>query len=333
MEEKDSATGKRTEPLGDACYDCYSFWQAVYKSEYGDFQSFAQACRSDRKFNEGTEAAQAIHLEGSKPTFDSQEVLSEQSVALQIERRFVVLSESELRTALGASRLGKNVTKGLFSFTAPQEKDASKDEQLYAFAHPEAPYREAKLTISLGNRISGLALDRKDSCYESQGRHVAAQRLATQSFKGLTAAHLKDLPDFLHSQGVKTTARTPSKGQSSREPPLADDLDESGDGSGSDLGATEAPEHPRLVGPAAASATAYTSPGKFRPPVPPFTARRSGSQSAGSGVQRCARVAEVSMADNASAAGSRVSSGDGGGGDDDGDDSGGPTSDEGSEGT
>ena len=142
-------------PIGTACEACWTFWEAAYKSQYGEFQKFADAYNSKKDVADAIDKAEVVWKNQLEADFNLQTVFIERGHRLDIERQFLVVSESELRALFGVDRMKKSITKPLHSIQAPNEQDPSKLETLYCFEHPAAKYRTARLMVSMGGASAG----------------------------------------------------------------------------------------------------------------------------------------------------------------------------------
>lgn len=251
---------------GDVCEACYVFWRDSMSYEYTSVQSMVDACK-DKEVEQKVAAAYRVHSLQDPPTFAREAVVRSQSIQVEVQRSFRVLTESELRSVLGVPRLLKQHTKSLHSVRLACESDPSKTEVGYVFSDPVEPFRRLKLKSVASMASESQPMPSHSCAYESQGRHFMKSK--AKDFTGgaldLLSVRLASLTDFTgkFQERARASGLVGSAAQASRQEDGDDDDDEINyeDESGDD-GET-------VVGPAAAQV--QQSPARPLPPVPSFS--------------------------------------------------------------
>lgn len=221
------------------------------------------------------DCATKLHFGGSTPDFGAEVAVRTTAAELRVERSYIVLSDAELRAELSALRLLKGVVKSLHSITIPSEADPSNDERGWVFRDPSAPWRRAKLSVSLTAASSSSQLPLGGAAYVGEGRGFLRDGWKGHSGTalGLLGASLPTVTSFVKQQKNGWGAEA-SVAPASPRPDDDGDDDQHDDEHDDEHMETDDGES-EIVGIAAAEVasgakSSHASPGKPRPPVPPF---------------------------------------------------------------
>lgn len=196
-------------PMGSACLGCFTTWKEVFRHEFESLEVLVQAC-SNPQVAARVDQAYKVHKNVEPKTCNPERVDKTIGCTMTLERSFVVLSESELRIAIGAGRLLKAHTRQLHQVSVPSEANPAVDERVYVFRDPERPYRRAVLSTSLAASSSTELMPASSACFAGQSRHSlrASWQGDRQDVLSLLNARLGTIDDFLVEHG----SRVPSGG-------------------------------------------------------------------------------------------------------------------------
>lgn len=305
-------------PSGPGCHACYSHWEAHHQYEDGSstFESYCKRCDDDGDYKAKVERARDVALGQSSLDGPPEYCHEQASFELEVSRRFVVLSESELAQALGVPRVSKAVRDRLSSFSAPMASDPASTETLFAFKDPGHPHREARLVVRSGaSHGSSFMADGTTTWRGESGARVRtaiaakSNDLAIDSvLKKMANRGMKTLSEFVGSVKGGGNTTTPVKGKSRRSGSDsgsgADDDDDGDDDDESDNGCGDGGDDPPDHSPSDAMASGTKTPQsthKRRPPVLAFSSSASASAVASS--RKAPIVAQRSASKASSACG------------------------------
>lgn len=322
--------------IGGACLACRDHWRLHHQCEpgSGQWEQFCRRCDNDPEYRRKVEGSRAVAAGTKAKDFHEEFMQSGEEVALEVRRRFIVLSEAELAQKLGVPKLTKIVKDRLVPFLVQKIGDGSgvgENEPLYAFRDPDKPYRTADL-VTISRVQSGVQYLRPaDSCWQGEGKyHLGIEANATMAAAGAHAVMqkfgnraIRSVDEFADS--VKGPGNKKDKRNKRDTGDSADDSDDDGSDSEGDSDGDYGGEAPSAITRQAPQA----SPSKVLPPVPPFrqaspacgssAARGPGAQSsASSSALLLAPSAPSGRMSSARSATSRGSSADSGGSGDDG---------------
>lgn len=230
------------------------------------------------------EASRRVLLDPKSKRFAVEEVQCTQGFSLKVARQFQVLSERDLRLALGVPRLTKRHTDPLTSMSIPSEDDPTVMENIYFFNDPKAPHRTATLEQHIAGERIKHKMQAERHLWEDQSLPELLRLIQQDTQLGVCAdlvdrnrkGSLIDLRVYLARNGIASSSNPHGDG------PGGARHGHEGDGEGIQQdGASEGEsEGEGIVGPAAC--LLHSSPGaptdtpkKSRPLVPNFAASSS----------------------------------------------------------
>lgn len=296
-------------PIGDACKQCYEHWDTHFKCDGSSstWELHLERMQDSAEYKGVVDLARGISS-GVARHIPEEYVDSTTTVGVTIKRRFVVLNEAEVATAVGTAKLAKNLKRRLAAFALPKAPDSG-TEELFAFRDPEHPYRYAEMTVSEHALAGTRVLRPQDSAWTGEGRAqlngVVADMLESGGSNAVTTKlrnhGLRTVDEFIASA---KSAKQPVAAGSGVDAPLGDECES--DGSDSGDGAV-------VQGPAAGTfrKPLMASPDKpAKPPVPPFASPAQASQKAS--FFRVSSTSELSVASSSVAPRGSASSSAGG---------------------
>lgn len=274
---KTGANGvERKFPHGGACFDCYNLWQKALAWEFPSFADLAKAHADDPVVAAKVSKIGRIIKGQEQNVSDPESLCSLTAAEVSIERSYLVLNESELRTELGAQRLLRGQSRHLHTLQIPSESDPACIEEVFVFSNPAQPYRRAIVNVFVSSTAVRERMTTVQSFYEGQGRHALGNTWQSVG-AGATKLLNTKLPtlngfvaDYRKSSGGAAAA--PSGDASASGRAQARSTSKAGRGRSSDEGSGDDDsdnDEGGIVG-IAASAIDLQTPTKSRPPVPLF---------------------------------------------------------------
>ena len=126
-------------PCDQRCAECFDLWQRGFK--YLSWSSMVEKAEASELFRDAIAEARKA-MTGAKPMQGGAGVSSSTKVSLSIDRRFLVMSEKEMKKKAGLSRIPRPSLRNLPSITTPTA-DGSSTETLCAFLDPHEDCRVA----------------------------------------------------------------------------------------------------------------------------------------------------------------------------------------------
>lgn len=316
-------------PLGSACKACFQHWSEDFRAEASTFSEHARRFRSDQKYKKIVEDSKKSR-DGANRSWKPESVDHQLQHSLVVKRKYTVLNEDELRHVLRAPRLNKADTRHLSSVSLPRETplpseraskkqkaDPEKDfEVCYAFAYDHnSPHRTLEVSSSIHVNMHRSMLDSARNSFAGQGSNIYKSEASAIDSKArvgepmskLLTGYLAPLDDFTAKCGSKKKAKSGGGGDSNDESDGGEEHDGDDEGEEEEPCDAQPPKPRRTAGVIVPS----PSPGKRRPPVPPFSAVASARPSA-SAPSEPQRDNSRSMGSVASAVSDGSDGGDGG---------------------
>ncbi|CAK0905483.1 unnamed protein product [Prorocentrum cordatum] len=204
--------------MGNKCEECFSLWVDAFSHlEWGDLCELSQG---DEEIKQSVITARKVFNEHEPPPKPVQEVAERTEHTIESRRSYIVLTESDLRKALGARRITKAATSSLYTAEVPKE-DEDGWEMAYWFVNPMVPYRTVDVASRTGVSRDHFVMDRTKQLWPNQGPVMSTHRTQLMhNEKGIMNIITKDnmgylwkLEDFLQSRlGENTEGGTEGSG-------------------------------------------------------------------------------------------------------------------------
>ena len=214
--------------------------------------------------------------------FPDAEVLTSDSMEIEVSRSFTCMNEKEMRSASNSKRISKLALKGLPTIRA-QAEDGSGEEILYCFKDESRPFRTAKVKVTMGSSLQKYKMQQDTQYWSGQGAEtltMANNSLCVAS--GLGGLLDKDIGNHLYSweEFVEKKLVVEKKAGSSGVdgqilPPGCIDLEVPVD---DDAGGSENGDEDELVGAAASVAGGAARDSGMRPLAKALFASRAASR-------------------------------------------------------
>ena len=258
-------------PVGDQCFKCWDQWQRAFA--HLTWPRLCESLKTDESVMSSWRQAQETK-NGVTRTWPSTEVSENTRFVIEVEKSFKVLTDRELKKALGVQRLTKEMVKTIPCITVPTPSGTP--ETLWAFKDESSPWRRASVKMVVEDAQSVQQMSASNHLWEGQGDQMMKHVTEALSNKAaitelLEKDSLSSLESFLEKkQGPK--AKDNAAASSSRPTQVAENDEVHGD----QLDETE--EDPdledavALVGPAAgASIAALAAPASMAKAQPAKT--------------------------------------------------------------
>eukprot|EP00971_Amphidinium_carterae_P147819 2930043-Amphidinium_carterae.3 len=283
--------GGNRHPQGEQCKRCFLVWSQAFQ-QYS-WQELVES-KDKEPINKQLEKAFAVHAGEDDGNWDSSEIMKQTWVGLEIKRDVILLSERDMRRDSGLEPLPKKHLKSIPSFSVMKE-DGSGVETVYAFKDESSPYRRGCMKVMQGTSLNQWLLESDKVLFPSQAE------TSFPHFNGVVAATLGS-HDFLDKEG-RGNLHLSCWESFLQEKLLGDKEEEAGHGDGAEGMSNLLHEaEVKLIGPAAAAATAasatstFTPEGKAKKNSPGSLSRPASSHSLDVGDSACTDLAALETA-------------------------------------
>lgn len=162
-------------PVGDACSSCHEFWRQHFKTEHSDWDQHVKAVKSNQSYAAKLREA-GKSAEGQPKSFEAEQVSAESQRGFQVCRYGILVSQPEMRKALGVARLPKHI--GVPTMNIPAE-DGSGSEEVFVFQDPARPNRT--ITFVQHFMDSRVATKLDEGSHRWSGEAVSVQNATAQA--------------------------------------------------------------------------------------------------------------------------------------------------------
>ena len=273
-------------PVGDACSTCHEFWRQHFKTESAEWDDHVKAFKGQKAYAATVRDA-ISRSEGNPKGFEPEKVSAESQRGFQVCRYGILVSQCEMRRALGVQRLPKHVGVPIMSVPA---ENGSGSEDVFVFQDPARPHRSITFVQNFMDTRAAVKLSESSHLWSGGSvsvQNAAAQARASESHEDvLYTKNLKVFGDWVDDYLAKKKEKESNK----KDGDAASNANDSGDS-----GESSSDDSAELVGPAveAASVTAASVLlGQAAPKTPPSSAKAAaGASTKGGGICKQARRA------------------------------------------
>jgi hypothetical protein len=267
--------------VDDKCEECFELWQESLR--HMDWEELCTKNSKDKLTTSLVKGIREVKTGIVAKNFPGAEVLTSDSMEIEVSRSFTCMSEKEMRSASNSKRISKLALKNLPTLRT-QAEDGSGEEVLYCFKDESKPFRTAKVKVTIGNSLQKYKMQQDTQYWSGQGAEtltMANNSLCVASgLGGLldkdTGNHLYSWEEFVEKKLVVEKKGGSSGGDGLGVPAGCIDLEVPGDDDG---GGSENDEDEELVGAAASVAGGAASNSGMRPLAKAlFTASRAASR-------------------------------------------------------
>lgn len=267
--------------MDDKCEECFELWQQSL--QHMDWEELCTKNSKDKATTSLVKGIREVKTGIVPKAFPDAEVLTSDSMEIEVSRHFTCMNEREMRSASNSKRISKLALKNLPTIRA-QAEDGSGEEVLYCFKDEANPFRTAKVKVTMGSSLQKYKMQQDTQYWSGQGAEtltMAKNSLCVAS--GLGGLLDKDIGNHLYSweEFVEKKLGVEKKGGSSGVdgqslPAGCIDLEVPGDDDG---GGSENDDEQELVGAAASVAGGAARDSGTRPlPKALFASSRAASR-------------------------------------------------------